>query len=269
MKSGVQILVSSLFPLSDFVSDEHKRCRICGGVLTEKHFPSANVCSSTWTDEAKCRSKESVDVCEACAWFLSGHNRQKFWSEFPLKSDKGVPIYIIAADSTFHPMKSYGEFIQYLRVATFSDPTVIMLRGKGPKASKGATQKHIEWKANDAITFSRQQVKVTFTSIQIFDDSLLSFEAEFNADRFLALLDKLAADYKASHMNDVATYRFMNSLNKGSLVGVRLFATQVIMSAIRRKNIISPNYYLAALLAPYLVYPETDEEINPEKSKSA
>lgn len=175
--SGVQLIYHSEFQ-DDLEFLPHTHCRICGGPLT-KNPVNADKISLSWTDEAICEAKESNHICKACDFMTTGTNhRTPIWhSHKCLASTPDQAIYM-----------DYHELFAFLQ-QDFPCPTVIQICGPDPKV----LQKHVQWKANHAITYDRKNVRIAFSNFQIFGgakvDCILDFSADHMVKTIMSMMD--------------------------------------------------------------------------------
>lgn len=232
--TGTQLLYAVSRDSSMMETTEGK-CRICGGpLLLPVHHASGR--STSWTDENICRVRDSDYYCAACHWFTQGKNRRHIW--------EGKRV-LAAADALYH--LTYQEFFQFL-IDGFETPAVFLLRGTDPMI----TQKHIQWRAIDAVTYTTKKTRVVFAGLQAFKGSKIDGLAEFELSRFLAMVQELQR--KATDLLLPTLQHMKSEWQKRNTVFLRLVETM------DQSSMLTPANYLGAFLAAYNTVPEPEKE---------
>jgi len=176
-ESATQIICRALGLPAGAVSPDGAACRICGGPLLLPAKP-ASALSDNWTDENLCRRLDSDRVCQACAWFTTGRsNRRTYWRQKP----------VFVAGPAGAACLDVEDFPGFLR-GPFDTPCVIMIRGRDPNL----TQKHLQWRALDAVTHDRTRTRALFVGLQQWKNGgRFTGIAQFDADDMAAVVDGL------------------------------------------------------------------------------
>lgn len=229
--SGIQLIYESMstYPLNFREKGGH--CRICGGQLTEDTFSHEKSVSNSWTDEAICRSKESRHICAACHFFTIGSNKMTIWNKHN----------VIVATDTFKTL-TYNEFLDILKKDIIY-PAVITLKGLDPHL----TQKHIEWKSVNAISYCDQKIRIAFTGIQIFKESKIDGIAEFDKIEFLELIKTFKA------LAEKYILPTMLKMKKNWQKRNFIFSQLVAALQTEKNYCLTPTIFLAAFLTSFAV----------------
>ena len=165
-------------------------CRICGGPLLGPSVGEEHL-SGSWTDENLCLRRDSNRICAACAWFTTGNNRLNFWrgeagTEITAEQKK-LPGSVLFASEKESKNMSVLELLDFL-ASGFPTPCVFLLRGEDFLLS----QKHQEWRLLHSMVYRRDRTIIPYVGLQLFGGNKISGVAEFDTDKFLALVDEMA-----------------------------------------------------------------------------
>lgn len=166
--SGPQILYRAVKNEQAEIGKGH--CRICGGPLLLPSKP-AKQRSSSWTDENLCARRDEKNICKACAWFTEDRNRINFW--------QGQQVIFASQDQLI--ATNIPGLLAILE-SNFSTPAIFLVRGKDPQLAR----KHQQWRTIQAVTYSKEKVKIPFVGIQLFKEDKISGIAEFISKDFCA-----------------------------------------------------------------------------------
>lgn len=195
--SGVQIVVRSLdpkdFPDGDkdpkhqnpkyfpieFQEGETAHCCMCGGPLTKEYVDAGQTAFSTsWATQQELEAKDEPHMCKACSWMITGPNRSRF---FPMRT-----FCVYAGDGTH--LLDAGDFYEFLKNEDeFQAPCVIAIRDDMDR-----TKKHVGWKMNRSITYSRKAVHVNLFYAQLAN-GCFDGTASFDTETFLPIVDRFVA----------------------------------------------------------------------------